>query len=413
MAIKFTDTSVNGLKPEPSRKDYLVFDTETPSLGVRVSSSGRKTFLFQSRTKDGRSFRKALGRFGNLTVMQARNLAKLESAAMVTTLDPFAKREEDKAILRQRREADAFTLAVLLGDWEKAMAPKCRPNSLKVTLSSLTRGFAGLLAKPVAAIQVKDVSKALDLVRANSGPIAMHAAAVRIKAVFRWAYSEGHIDVNQLDDRLKLPPAGAARDRSLTEEELHRVWAAAGTLSPLRAAYVRFLMLTLVRRTEALGLRWAEITGDVWHIPGARMKQAKPHRVDLAPPAKDVLATLPRHDTSDIVFTTDGLRVMGGMQRIKVALDEALVRDGGPVMKPWTYHDFRRSGVTWLAKKGVGVDVADKLLAHKSSSLSSVALIYQQHDFAEKRAEALRMWGQFLAEGKVDTANVIPMKKQG
>ncbi|MFO0246906.1 MAG: hypothetical protein ACK53H_16255, partial [Betaproteobacteria bacterium] len=58
----------------------------------------------------------------------------------------------------------------------------------------------------------------------------------------------------------------------------------------------------------------------------------------------------------------------------------------------WVLHDFRRAGPSTLARLGFSSIVADKLLAHQPSALSSVARTYQQHDFSAEKKVALEAW---------------------
>ena len=55
--------------------------------------------------------------------------------------------------------------------------------------------------------------------------------------------------------------------------------------------------------------------------------------------------------------------------------------------------------VTYMAARaGVAQHVSDRILNHKSGVISSVAAVYQQHDFASERREALLLWSDHLAE---------------
>jgi len=58
----------------------------------------------------------------------------------------------------------------------------------------------------------------------------------------------------------------------------------------------------------------------------------------------------------------------------------------------WTFHDFRRSGVTWLAENGTPPHIADKLLNHVAGTIRGVAAVYQRGEFAEDRRRALDAW---------------------
>ncbi|MBR0648111.1 hypothetical protein GXW78_00425 [Roseomonas terrae] len=46
---------------------------------------------------------------------------------------------------------------------------------------------------------------------------------------------------------------------------------------------------------------------------------------------------------------------------------------------------------------GFDAVVADLLLAHQPASLSTVARVYQRHDFAAEREAALKAWAEYIA----------------
>src|SRR5215217_7331003 len=70
-APKRTEKRVAALGCPAGRKDRLVFDDAVPGLAVRVAAGGGKTFLAQY-TQAGRKRRVPLGRWGAVTLEQAR-----------------------------------------------------------------------------------------------------------------------------------------------------------------------------------------------------------------------------------------------------------------------------------------------------------------------------------------------------
>ena len=76
MATKLTKRTIDALKPRVVR--YDVYDSELPRFAVRVTPDGVKSFAILYRAGSGRSApsrRVTLGRYGPLTVDQARQLA--------------------------------------------------------------------------------------------------------------------------------------------------------------------------------------------------------------------------------------------------------------------------------------------------------------------------------------------------
>src|SRR3954452_21822239 len=86
---------------------------------------------------------------------------------------------------------------------------------------------------------------------------------------------------------------------------------------------VKLLILTAQRRDEVAHMRWSEIDLDaaMWTLPRERAKNDKAHEVPLPPMAVEVLRSLPRLDSVDMVFTTNGRTPISGFSKIKNRLD--------------------------------------------------------------------------------------------
>src|SRR4029077_7457519 len=100
------------------------------------------------------------------------------------------------------------------------------------------------------------------------------------------------------------------RERILSDNELRRVWNAAGEAGAY-GSMVRFVLLTAARRAEASKMRWDEISGSNWTLPAARNKT----KLDLVRPlpkaALDVLTDVVRFQGCPYVFSNDGDTALG------------------------------------------------------------------------------------------------------
>lgn len=80
---------------QPSSKDVYLWDTSPPGFGVRIRSSGAKTFIFSYRPGGGRSASKkrhTIGRYGKITLEQARTLAQQLAGHVAAGGNPAAER---------------------------------------------------------------------------------------------------------------------------------------------------------------------------------------------------------------------------------------------------------------------------------------------------------------------------------
>src|SRR6478752_4603686 len=83
---KITKRIVDAVRP--SGKEVFLWDDETPGFGLRVKLTGAKSFIIQYRNAQGRSRRLTLGRYGVLTVDEARRKARLSLASVLAGEDP-------------------------------------------------------------------------------------------------------------------------------------------------------------------------------------------------------------------------------------------------------------------------------------------------------------------------------------
>lgn len=440
--MKLGKREIDALTCPPGKADIIVTDDDIPGFAVRVTREGAKVFILQYR-RGGAVRRLRLGRYGELTPAQARKLAETARGQVIAGGDPAAER---KAVLaaealaanerRRQAKADELTLEKLLKRWETTQLAE-RSTSYRIEAPrALRRAFAEQLNTPARAIDAGMVRAALvgiggkaaasvepssaDAPKAKkrgNNPSAMPAQRGQVMArrvrsygavLYNWAIACELLTSNPF---ASVRPEGRelSRERSLTDAELGEVWRAAGRLGWPWGPYFRFLLLTLQREAEAAGLAWAELSPDfaLWEMPGTRTKNRKRHAVHLAEPVRDILRAVPRLAGSPLVFTTTGRTPVSGFSRAKARLDGKIMEerakraadaDSGEAapLVPWRLHDFRRTGVTVLARKGTRWEVADKVLNHVQGAIRGVAAVYQRHEYFDEREAAMTLWAEHV-----------------
>ncbi len=457
--MKLTKREIDALTCPPGRRDRLVFDDELRGFGLRITSDGSKVFLFQYRA-GGQVRRLPLGLYGELTPAEARQRAEVARGQVRDGGDPVAERAQQRAAVaeadrarRRRAEADALTLGKLIELWALRQLVHRSERYRTEACRALRVGLAALLDRPAHQLDSATVRRALDAIPRpvrgsgsagkrsgrksrgkGSAPVpAMRgeAQARRVRAygraMYGWAVKRGLVPTNPFA-AVFLETRDVPRDRVLTDAELGEVWRATGAMGWPWGSYLRMLLLTLQRRAEVAGMEWGELAPDfaTWELPAHRTKNRKPHIVHLAEAAGALLREAPRLAGSPLVFTTTGTTAVSGFEKAKARLVELIEqeraklaaeagREPEPVV-PWRLHDFRRTGVTALARLGVRIEVADRLLNHIQGAISGVAAVYQRHDFLAEREAALNLWAAHVlavAAGTTAAANVVELRPTG
>jgi hypothetical protein len=461
--VKLGKREIDGLCCKPGQRERLVFDDGCPGLGIRVACAGRKTFFLQYRSASGRVRRAKIGRYGALTLVEARKEARKLRVRVDRGGDPVAEDKARKAADRQRETAQAFTFAALIDRWEREWLVRRRPGYRREATRSLRVNLAALAGLPAAAIDAATVRREIDHIvhrpaqrrgskpktsgqarakktgkKAFSSPAILGETTARRTraygaAMYGWAIREevegGLITFNPFA-AVRRKGQEAARERVLTDAEVGEVWRASSVLGWPWGPYFRLLLLTLQREREVAGLSWFELSPDLalWEIRSDRTKNGKPHLVHLAEPARALLRAAPRKPGSFLVFTTTGSTPISGFGNAKRRLVEEILAerkrlaaeagDGRPVdlQVTWRLHDFRRTGATGIRRLGGHWEVADRILNHTQGVIRGVAAVYQRFDFLPERESALNMWALHVlavAEGTAPGTNVIELRRGG
>jgi integrase len=158
--------------------------------------------------------------------------------------------------------------------------------------------------------------------------------------------------------------------------------------------------------------RWAiaraRSNGDVWSLPPHKTKNRKGHDVPLSRQAPELIEAMP--DVGDVIFTTaDGARPIRNFSRIKLAVDEIMKPE-----QPFVWHDLRRTRASGMARLGVQLPVIEKVLNHSSGTFRGIVAVYQRHDFATEKRDALARWSdhvEAVVKGEPASGKVVKLRR--
>ncbi|HCT5876787.1 tyrosine-type recombinase/integrase [Proteus mirabilis] len=390
-----TDTKLRSLKPQD--KLYKVSDRD--GLYVAVTKSGVISFRYDYRF-NGRRETVTFGRYSadGITLAEAR--AELIEAKRLLNagISPASKKRdgiESKKIgtvfkdytvnfLRDAQYADS-TRAMKEAIIEKEIYPVFGKLQLEEITTPRLRALCEKIkdrGAKATALQVREI----------------------VGSVFTYAIDRGY-EISNPADAIKASSIGTfqARERAMSPKEIGILFRELENYScyPTLKLAVKFVLLTLVRKSEFIHATWDEIDfkNRQWVIPKGRMKGRKEHVIYLSDQAMDIL-------TGMKVCAMGSDYLMPGRYDIKKPLSNAAlnnvidgtvkrINEKGIEFEPVTVHDLRRTASTLLHEAGYNSDWIEKCLAHVQNGVRAV---YNKAEYAEQRRKMLQEWADMVDE---------------
>ncbi len=363
MKVKLTDRFVSTIKANGPQTEY--FDEGLSGLALRVTPRVKAwTYHF---SLNGKRQRCPLGSYPATSLAGARTKA-LEAQALV----------EDG---RDPRNSGADTLQSVAEEWKRREGDSLRTISKRWRhLERMV--FPVLGQRPIRDIRRSDLVGLLDDIEDNSGAEMADAILAFLSSLFNW-YAARDDDFTNPVIRGMRRSHGNARHRILTDAEIKAIWNVDS--GEVFHRFIKFLLLTGVRRGEAAQAEWSEVVDGVWTVPEIRMKNKLDHVVPLSPMVAEVIGE-PR---GRFVFTTDDERGITNFAVYKTQLDEAAGVTG------WRIHDCRRTARSLLSRAGVPDEVAERCLAHLPGGVIG---IYNRYAYLKEKRDALAKLAALVGE---------------
>ena len=291
MAIaKLNKRTVDALSAPKSGQEFI-WDTEIKGFGVRVGASGAKTFVIQYANDEGRLRRMKIGRFGAMTVEQARDQAKIKLGMVAAGADPAQERADARKQPTVAELCDWYLVEARAG---RILGRKNRPikeSTLGRDESRIKTHIKPLLGNRVASkLTIADVEQMQDDVkngktakergsgrggRITGGAGVASGCMGTIQAILGHAKHKGLLAAHPTKGAKRL--AGNKKNRRLSVDEIERLGMALALAectgeNPLGMALVRTLVLTGYRREEAQAMQrsWVSARGSYVAFPDTK-----------------------------------------------------------------------------------------------------------------------------------------------
>ena len=375
--MQLRDRSVSRLRA--GGKEYVVWDSRTRGLGVRVRPSGYRAFVYLDNRGESSGRRHTLGPVETMTVEQARTLCR---------------DIEDGDVERKRSPALQDFVATV---WKTEHQARCKPSTRRrqdIALRAQILTTFGPMR--LDRISRKDVNRWFDRYSAQSPGGANYTLAL-LRQIMNHATLHGHVPINpatgiQRNPRRKL-------NRFLSQAEVSRVHDMLATLVEERpsrrvcADIVRLLLFTGCRRGEIVNLKWTEVGEDALELADSK---TGPRKVYLNSEARSIIDRQPRVGSPHVFPSpTDPLRPVSGTSSFWRRLRK---RAG---IEDVRLHDVRHTYASHAVMQGVPLPTVARLLGHRSVSMT---LRYAHVADREVEAAAERIGGAISAICSWDSA---------
>ncbi|KTD61871.1 tyrosine-type recombinase/integrase [Legionella spiritensis] len=402
--IKLTKTIVDKLEHIPGKTQTFYRDDSLKGFALRVTSSGVKSFIVETRIS-GKVKRVTLGKYGNLTVEEARKQAKSLLGSVARGDDPIAEKKTKKV--------HAMTLQQVLNDYLKARKD-LKPRTLTDYQCVLHEVAPDWLDKPLVNITREMIAKRhTKHGQTNSKARANNAMRV-LRAIFNYAMYEyqdgnGHpiITINPVK-YLSHTRAWYRVDRKQTVIKPHQLadWYKAVIIlvetdsyrnALLWHDYFLLLLFTGMRKMEAASLRWDDIDLKSKTITLQDTKNHEIHTLPMSDFVYELMERRSRNKSSEFVFPAESKT--GYIYEPKKAVNRVVKLSN----VPFTLHDLRRTFATVADSLDLPAYALKRLLNHKMNN--DVTARYIMKD-VERLRKPMQQVTNFILEHMMETAEL-------
>ena len=342
-----------------------------------------------------------LGGFPALTLAEARKTAERWRAVAATGLDPIKEREaEQRAARRENISLQALTddafearKTELKGDgkagrWLSPLTLHVLPRLGRVPVTDIDQRDIRDTLAPIWHIKADTARKAMN----RLGIVLKHAAALGLD-----------VDLQATDKAKALLGKSRYVPKNIEAMDWRDVPAFYDSLEEptLTHLALRIKILTGSRTTPLRFMRFDQIEGDVWTIPGETMKGRKgktpDFRIPLSRECLRIIELIRPHARNDFLFPN----TCGGVMS-DATMSRHMERRGLEA-RP---HGFRTSLRTWLAEAtDAPHEVAEAMLAHTVDS--GVVRAYRRTDWIEQRRVLIERWADHVTGGAGQVVKLV------
>ena len=377
----------------------MIPDTQVHQLFRRPTAKGDK-WVVSARVKGGSPTKVTLGYCSNLSVKEARVIAKRHLADMAQGINPNTKLKMD--------QIKGFTLREAIDQYMAEKGNTLKPNTVKSYNSTLKNNFNKWMNRAIASItpqecvsrytQIKDevAKRSTQKIKANDRGLAEANKAMRTLSVIMGYYADDFLP----DNVTRILPNGnpvrvlankkvkkqlKPRTNSLSFEQRRELLDfltdpahyynpdmtpkqehSRTSVKREHAHWIMILLCTGLRRDEPLKMRWQDVDFEHKTFTVTDTKNGKPLVLPMTARTESIL--IERHTqfstVSEYVFPQhSNSNKPATMNRVCERIAKLSGID-------FTAHDLRRTTATALSELGYSIEDIGRILNHSRKSVT-------------------------------------------
>lgn len=354
---KLTKRVIDAAKPTAT--DLMIWDTEVRGFGFKLTPTGHRSFVYMYRGPDGKQRKPTIGRYGDLTVDQAREQARKLAYQVSTGRDPSLERQQKRSAPKLSELCERFL--------EEHVRPKNGAKTAKDTEAIIRR----IVVPKLGNFRVEDLTRA-DVAKFHGSLqktpylgnrcLAMLSKMLNLAEV--WGLRpEGTNPCRRVEKFPEEP-----KNRYLSGDEVGRLAEVLDrheSSSPYLVAAIRLLLLTGLRQSEVRTLQWSFIDLDAGriHLPKTKTGQ---HAIPITAPVHATLMAIPRVSGNPWVIVGRG---PDAPHQDMQPFWQKVRREAG--LEDVRLHDLRHSFASFALAGGTSLAVIGKLMGHKNQSTTA------------------------------------------
>lgn len=353
--FKFTQKSIDQLPPHPktaraTEAEYT--DTEVAGLKLLVSKSGRKFYYFRY-TFNGQKRATKLGEHGTLSLPEVRKKALELRYQVDQGHDPQTEKSRQQATPTLAE----FALKEYL-PYAQQQKRSAKTDESRLRIHLLPR-FG---ARQLHEISVRDVQLYHAELNARSCAATANRHLSLLSKLFKLAMQWERVTKNPCQG-IKKHKENNQRDRYLSQDEIQRLFQAmAQESNRVTVAALTFLLLTGMRKEEALQAKWEALDLERGTLFLPQTKSGKSRHVVLNPDALALVKAQPKRDGNPYLFPgkVPGQALNNPHKCFRRILNAAGIEN-------LRIHDLRHSFASLAVNAGATLYQVQHLLGHASS----------------------------------------------